>query len=179
MASPPLPKLFLLFTAMAMAALAQHSSVHLHFYLHDIPSGPNATAVVAASGPKPAPSAGPPSLFNFGDVVVIDDPLTEGPNLSASKLVGRAQGFYVLASQGPADPALLLTTSLVFTEGRHAGSTLVILSRDAVLAPVRELPVVGGSGAFRWARGYVLVKTYALNSTNGNAILEWDVYVHY
>ncbi|XP_042425834.1 pterocarpan synthase 1-like [Zingiber officinale] len=179
MASPPLPKLFLLFASMAMAALAQHSSIHLHFYLHDILSGPNATAVLVASAPKPAASTGPPSLFNFGDVVVIDDPLTEGPNLSESKLVGRAQGLYVLASQGPTDPALLLTTSLVFTEGRHSGSTLMILSRDAVLAPVRELPVVGGSGAFRCARGYALVKTYALNATDGNAILEWDVYVRY
>lgn len=82
-----------------------------------------------------------------------------------------------MASQDPVDVALMLTVNLVFTEGEYKGSTLAILSRDAIFSPVRELPVVGGSGAFRLACGYVLMKTYSFNQTLGDAILEWDVYV--
>ncbi|XP_064986906.1 dirigent protein 21-like [Musa acuminata AAA Group] len=61
--------------------------------------------------------------------------------------------------------------------GEYKGSTLAILSRDAIFSPMRELPMVGGSGAFRLARGYVLMKTYSFNQTLGDAVLEWDVYV--
>nr|CAD1824616.1 unnamed protein product [Ananas comosus var. bracteatus] len=49
--------------------------------------------------------------------------------------------------------------------------------RDPIAAPVRELSVVGGTGQFRMARGYVLWKTYDGNATNGDGVLELDVYV--
>ncbi|RRT68507.1 hypothetical protein B296_00038258 [Ensete ventricosum] len=153
-------------------AAGKEPTTHLHFYMHDNISNPYATAVRVAQGPR---TSSAPGLY-FGDIYVIDDPLTTGPSPS-SPLVGRAQGFYAMASQDPADIALLLTVNLVFTEGEYKGSTLAILSRDAILSPVRELPVVGGSGKLRLARGYVLMKTYSFNHTLGDAILEWDVYV--
>ncbi|KAG1362666.1 dirigent protein 21 [Cocos nucifera] len=152
--------------------LREENSTHLHFYMHDIASNPNPTAIRVVKGPLPLP--GLPN-FNFGDIFVMDDPLTEGPNLT-SKLVGRAQGSYMAASQD-SDVALLWTTNLVFKEGKYNGSTLSILSRDAIFAPVRELPVVGGTGIFRLARGYALLKTYSFNTTSGDAVLELDVYV--
>jgi hypothetical protein len=52
-----------------------------------------------------------------------------------------------------------------------------VLSRDAILDPVRELPVVGGTGVFRGATGYGLLRTYSANSTTLNAVLEVDMYV--
>ncbi|KAG1362664.1 dirigent protein 21 [Cocos nucifera] len=152
--------------------LGEENSTHIHFYMHDILSNPNPTAIRVVEGPLPLP--GLPN-FNFGDIFVMDDPLTEGPN-STSKLVGRAQGSYVFSSQD-SDAALLLTTNLVFKEGKYNGSTLSILSRDAIFTPVRELPVVGGTGIFRLARGYALLRTYSFNTTSGDAVLELDVYV--
>ena len=46
-------------------------------------------------GPTPAP--GNP-INRFGDMYVIDDVLTEGAD-AASRAVGRAQGFYLMASR--------------------------------------------------------------------------------
>nr|XP_029117965.1 dirigent protein 22-like [Elaeis guineensis] len=164
--------------------LGEEKSTHLHFYMHDILSDPNPTAIRVVKGPPKLPRL---PNFNFGDIsghqtstyiFVMDNPLTEGPN-PTSKLVGWAQGLYVFASQG-SDRASLLTTNLVFKEGKYIGSTLSILSRDAAFALVRELPVVGGTGMFRLARGYALLNTYSFNTTLGDADLELDVYVvHY
>ncbi|XP_073101950.1 dirigent protein 21-like [Elaeis guineensis] len=156
----------------------KEKSTHLHFYMHDSNGGRKPTAIRVVQGP---PLNLPGSNSNFGDVFVMDDPLTEGPkSTSTSKLVGRAQGLHVFASRDSADTALLLTTNLVFTEGKYNGSTLSILARDAIFAPVRELPVVGGTGEFRLARGYALLKTHSFNTNSSNAVLDLDVHVmHY
>lgn len=164
--------LLLSLASVAILAAGKEPTTRLHFYMHDKISNPNATAVRVAEGPQTSWGPG----INFGDIYVVDDLLTTGPSRS-SPLVGRAQGFYAMASQDPADVALMLTVNLVFTEGEYKGSTLAILSRDAIFSPLRELPVVGGSGAFRLARGFVLMRTYSFNQTLGDAILEWDVYV--
>ena len=67
-----------------------------------------------------------------------------------------------------------------FDEERFNGSTLSILGRNPISSAVREFPVVGGSGVFRFASGYAEARTYFLNETNGDAIVEYDVYVlHY
>ncbi|KAK1386536.1 Dirigent protein [Heracleum sosnowskyi] len=72
--------------------LNEEKPTHLHFYFHDIVSGRNPTIVQVAS----ADITNTSSTY-FGAIMVIDDPLTEGPELS-SKQVGRAQGIYVSAS---------------------------------------------------------------------------------
>ncbi|KAF3787471.1 Dirigent protein 19 [Nymphaea thermarum] len=144
---------------------------HLHFYFHDILSGRNATAVPVAGARNRTSATG------FGDVVMIDDPLTEGPELS-SKLVGRAQGLY--ASAGLQEASLLMAVNYVFMEGKYNGSSLSILGRNAVMHRLREMPVVGGSGLFRMARGYALARTRWFNANTGDAIVEYNVYVfHY
>ncbi|XP_058088339.1 dirigent protein 22-like [Magnolia sinica] len=145
---------------------------HLHFYFHDIVSGPNPTAVQVAAAASTMKS---PTFF--GAVVMIDDPLTEGPD-PKSKLVGRAQGLYALASQQEA--GLLMVMNFAFMGGKFNGSTLSILGRNTVFSKVREMPVVGGSGLFRFARGYAQAHTHTLNLTTGDAIVEYNVYViHY
>ncbi|WOL00885.1 dirigent protein 21-like [Canna indica] len=164
---------FLLLLSLASAAAVvlaadDNTTAHIHFYMHDTLSGSKPSAVQVIQ----APSA---NGLNFGSVVVVDDPLTGGPNLS-SALVGRAQGFYAFASQEANDPALLMTVNLVFVGGAYNGSTLAVLSRDAISEPVRELPVVGGTGKFRMARGYALLKTYSLDGSTGDAVWECDVY---
>ncbi|KAM0980902.1 hypothetical protein ACFX2J_014022 [Malus domestica] len=57
---------------------------HLHFYFHDIVSGRTPTTVKVAEAPITNTS-----MTGFGTVVMMDDPLTIGPE-SNSKLVGKA-----------------------------------------------------------------------------------------
>ncbi|KAL8204819.1 hypothetical protein R6Q57_010442 [Mikania cordata] len=145
---------------------------HLHFYFHDIVTGDHPTAFPVARA-----SITNTSSTLFGLVVVIDDPLTVGPELT-SKIVGRAQGMYASASLN--DIGLLMNLNYVFVEGKYNGSTLSILGSNHVFSKVREMPIVGGSGVFRFARGYALAKTYSFNTTSGDAVVEYNVYVqHY
>ncbi|KAG6677062.1 hypothetical protein I3842_14G007600 [Carya illinoinensis] len=142
-------------------------TTHLHFYFHDILSGKNPSAIKIA-GPSKS------TIFNFGNTMMIDDALTEGPALE-SKLVGRAQGFYALAAQN--EIAMLMVMNFVFTEGEYKGSTLSILGRNPVGDDVREMPVVGGSGVFRQAHGYALAHTVLFDPNTGDATVEYNVYV--
>ncbi|KAL3846290.1 hypothetical protein ACJIZ3_003693 [Penstemon smallii] len=145
---------------------------HLHFYFHDIVAGNQPTAVRVAEAAMTNTSA-----TRFGAVVVIDDLLTLGPELS-SKIVGRAQGIY--ASADLTNFGLLMVLNYVFTEGEFNGSTISILGRNEVASAVREMPIVGGSGVFRFASGYAQAKTHSLDLTTGYAVVEYDVYVfHY
>ncbi|KAH7654916.1 Dirigent protein [Dioscorea alata] len=67
---------------------------------------------------------------HFGNIAIVDDPLTDGPD-PKSKMIGRAQGVSIFSSNNANDPAKLVNLNLVFTEGKHNGSTLVMLGRDA------------------------------------------------
>ncbi|KAJ4705527.1 Dirigent protein [Melia azedarach] len=145
---------------------------HLHFYFHDIVSGKNPTAVRVAQANMTNTS---PTLF--GVVVMIDDPLTVAPEPS-SKLVGRAQGIYASASQN--ETGLLMVMNFVFMEGKYNGSTLSVLGRNTVFSTVREMPIIAGSGIFRFARGYAQAKTHTFDLRTGDAIVEYNVYAfHY
>ncbi|KAI3738541.1 hypothetical protein L2E82_28576 [Cichorium intybus] len=141
---------------------------HLHFYFHDIVGGDHPTAMRVAQAPMTNNSH-----TGFGAMVMIDDPLTLGPERT-SKIVGRAQGIY--ASADLSQTGLLMAMNYVFVEGKYNGSTLSILGRNPVFSPVRELPIVGGSGLFRLARGYVLAKTHFFNISNGDAVVEYNVF---
>ncbi|TYH77981.1 hypothetical protein ES332_D04G193900v1 [Gossypium tomentosum] len=142
---------------------------HLHFYFHDVISGKNATAIRVAAE---APLTNRSSPLIFGDVYVVDDPLTIEPDVN-SKMVGKAQGSYVVVSQ--AELSLLMVLNFAFTEGKYNGSTLSVLGRNKVLSAVREMPIVGGSGVFRFARGYAQAKTHSI--TQIHAIVEYNVFV--
>ncbi|GLT27112.1 hypothetical protein SLA2020_021380 [Shorea laevis] len=156
----------------ATLGLKREKLSHLHFYFHDILSGRNPTAVKVASAPVTNRSA-----TVFGQVMMMDDPLTVGPELT-SKLVGRAQGIYASASQ--TEVGFLMVLNFAFMEGKYNGSNLSILGRNAAFSAVREMPIVGGSGVFRFARGYAQARTHLLDFKTGDAVVEYNVYVfHY
>ncbi|KAJ9549382.1 hypothetical protein OSB04_021925 [Centaurea solstitialis] len=145
---------------------------HLHFYLHDIVSGTTPTAMRVAQSNITSTS---PTFFGF--IAMVDDKLTTGPQPN-STIVGRAQGIY--GSACLEESGLLMTMNLVFTGGEYNGSTLSLLGRNAVFHPYREMPIVGGSGVFRMAKGVAIAKTYDFNTTSGDAIVEYNVMVvHY
>ncbi|KAF7021034.1 hypothetical protein CFC21_034045 [Triticum aestivum] len=155
--------LALLVVLAARPAAVSGASAHLHFYMHDVLTGPAPTAVQVLDGPR----------GHFGDTIVIDDALT-ATSSAASPAVGRAQGRYIWASKG--NPELLVTMEVLLTSGPYAGSSVTVVGRDDIGAAVRELSVVGGTGQFRMATGYVLWKTVRLD--HPNAVLELDVFVN-
>ncbi|KAF3337767.1 dirigent protein 21-like protein [Carex littledalei] len=161
--------LSLLFLSLTLSISSGEKPVHFHFYQHKTVSGSNPSAVKVVKGPIPLP-VGP---YSFGDIVVVDDPLTKGPDPN-SPLLGRAQGLYTVMNS----PTVEWVFNIVLTCGEYNGSSIAIMGRDEIPLPVRELSVVGGTGAFRMARGYVLLKTYSVDITNGDAELEVDVYVY-
>ncbi|XP_058734447.1 dirigent protein 22-like [Vicia villosa] len=143
---------------------------HFKFFWHDIMSGKNPSSIMVV----------PPTLNSttgFGFVNMIDNPLTLGPELS-SKLVGKAQGFYASASQ--VELGLLMAMNFAFIEGKYNGSTITILGRNPVYDKVREMPVIGGSGLFKFARGYAQANTHWIDLKSGDATVEYNIYVfHY
>ncbi|XP_006366615.1 dirigent protein 22-like [Solanum tuberosum] len=145
---------------------AKQKVTKFHFYFHDIVSGKNPSAVPIIQSTSP--------IF-FGYVAMIDDPLTVGLEPD-STIVGRAQGIYGGADQN--EVALLMTLNFVFTTGKYNGSTLSVLGRNPARHKYREMPIVGGSGIFRLAKGIATAKTSWLNSTG--AVVEYNVIVlHY
>ncbi|GLJ32160.1 hypothetical protein SUGI_0647450 [Cryptomeria japonica] len=137
----------------------------LVFYLHDILSGQNVTGVVVG-GVKGLSS----SPLNFGTVIVIDDLVTEGPKPS-SKAIARAKGLY--ANSDLKGTNFDLQFSVVFENQKYNGSTLEIQGADRYLQKKREVSVVGGTGHFRYARGYAIIETVLFEGVN--AILKFSV----
>lgn len=142
----------LVLSVSAPAALASGSkATRIRLYIHERFEGANATV---ASPLLRSPLGG---NATFGEPGVIDDELRAGPH-PGSELVGRFQGFFVGTDR--AGPSYLSTVTLVFTAGERRGSTLTVQGQyhfDFDGAAV-ERAVVGGTGEFRMARGYSVMK---------------------
>ena len=151
------------------AAAPHGAPTHLHFYFHDTSSGPKPSAR------KLRDQLDPKSKTMFGLVMAMDDLLTAGPK-AGSAVVGRAQGLYMGTYQS-GGLCLLQVMNLVLTVGPYNGSSLAVLGRNCMLAAVREMPVIGGTGAFRYAQGHATLTTNFFDLKTGNAIVEYDVYV--
>ncbi|KAM0886164.1 hypothetical protein ACQ4PT_029859 [Festuca glaucescens] len=142
---------------------------HIHLYMHETVTGPNTTLYAAA------PPRQPGSDTTFGMVGVLDDELRDGADPSNSSLVGRFQGLFAFAGLAT-PPGMQTAVSVVFTAGEHAGSTLVVVGSVVSSQGPYETAVVGGTGAFRMARGYCVVK-YAWSPTPVDTVYELDLFV--
>ncbi|EMS55245.1 hypothetical protein TRIUR3_14288 [Triticum urartu] len=150
------------------------STTHLHFYMDDFYTGPNPTALRVVSGRSLSPDNGTAtSPRQFGDIVALNDPLTEGPDRGSAR-VGTAQGFAVRVSEGGVVSDLNL--HLFLEAGEYSGSSVVVNGRVDLDSATRESVVVGGTGRFRFARGYMLSRDYEYDLANGG-VVELDVYV--
>lgn len=78
-------------------------------------------------------------------------------------------------STSPDVLSLVLYFDFGFTKGEFKGSSFSVFSRNPITEKERELAVVGGRGKFRMATGFAKLKTYFVNSTSGNAIVEYKV----
>ncbi|CAL5053409.1 unnamed protein product [Urochloa decumbens] len=147
--------------ALSLAAAAdarRRRPVHLRLYMHDIIDGPEQTAIHLIR------NAGPPheSLKGawFGDTMAIDDPVTEGLSIIGSgsgRVVGKAQGTYMLSSQR--EEVLVAAVTVALTDGPYGGSTFAVAGRVRIYDDAAELAVVGGTGKLRRAAGHVVWRT--------------------
>lgn len=142
---------------------------NLHFYYHDIIVDENPSIVQIINAPKNAPN-------EIGTTFVMDNALTEGPELS-SKHIGRAQGLFGLASLE--ERWFFMLINLVFTEGEYGGSQLSMLGKNPVLEETRELPIVGGTGVFRFANGYAIAHSLTSISTPQHFVVEYNITVRH
>ncbi|KAF0902536.1 hypothetical protein E2562_017934 [Oryza meyeriana var. granulata] len=169
-AAPALQLLLVLCAAAAAWAADDNAGLtKFKVYFHDVFGGPNPTAIRVAQA---ASTNG--SSTSFGAVVAIDDPLTSEA-ASGSAEVGRAQGSYTFADQKTL--GLLMNMNFVFTAGEHNGSSLAIMGRNEVLSSVREMGIVGGTGKFRMAKGYVEARTVDSGAKSGETIVEYTLFV--
>ncbi|RCV36009.1 hypothetical protein SETIT_7G285300v2 [Setaria italica] len=165
-----LPLLLATTAASAASSGGGEKQTHIKLYWHDVVSGPSPTAVQVAHA-----AVTNTSKTGFGAVVVIDDALTEGPDLKSSKPLGRAQGTYIAA--GKDEVSLMMNMNFVFQAGKYNGSTVAIMGRNAVFNAVREMAVVGGTGVFRMARGYAQARTHTFDLKTGDATVEYNIYI--
>lgn len=121
-------------------------------YYHDILF--NGTNMANATSSQAA-KASNMSNYNFGSMVIFDDPMTKDNHL-LSPAVARAQGFYFFDMKNTFGAWFAYT--LVFNSSEHKG-TLNIMGADPITVKTRDLSVVGGTGDFFLARGIVTLQT--------------------
>ncbi|CAM0906764.1 unnamed protein product [Alopecurus aequalis] len=156
-------------TSAVLAASGNGKPTRIRLYVHEKFEGANATVA--------SPLLRSPLGANatFGEPGVIDDELRTGPHRS-SELVGKFQGFFIGTDMS--GPSYLATVTVVFTAGERRGSTLTVQGNyhfDFDGAPI-ERAVVGGTGVFRMARGYSVMK--AVNApTPETVVFRIDMFV--
>ncbi|KAL7156458.1 hypothetical protein ABFS83_02G010600 [Erythranthe nasuta] len=144
----------------------------LQLYVQDIFTSPTPSNLPVAFANSTSAS---PTLF--GLMAVLDDPIRVEPKPDAM-IVGQAQGFFAFSSLE--DTSFHMTFDLVFTRGKYNGSTLNVMGHNAYMQPRRELSIVGGTGAFRLARGIIGVSTVSMNATTGDAFFQYNITIlHY
>lgn len=148
---------------------ANEKLAKIHFYMQEITDGPNQTVYEVARASITANSSS-----SFGLVMVLDNFITTRPEVD-STLLGRIQGHVSFSDLR--NMSVTMNLGVVFTSGEYSGSSLFIVGRNPISHDVREFAVVGGSGVFRLARGYVISSTYSIEGNHN--IIVYTVYTTY
>ncbi|KAG6488380.1 dirigent protein 2-like [Zingiber officinale] len=136
------PNLLLLLLLLAVAAFAATGDAygkfrHLHLY---------------SRNSEPARSVDLHRNNSFGNILAFDNVLQEGPDPS-SRVIARPQGMAVIADLTGANAFTAYT--ITFIAGEFNGSSLSVLGLTTTTG-VSDRSIVGGTGYFRTARGYIL-----------------------
>lgn len=142
----------------------------IKYYVHDNllqKEGNNTAYIIAGPG-------GNVTHLQQGSLVAINDLITEGPDPQSKKL-GNAQGVYLISTFFPEFPHIHQQFTSVFTE-KYNGTISYQGDDGNLFLPEREIAVVGGTGEFRSASGYCLIRT--VKQTNDwSYILEFETHL--
>ncbi|CAL4965353.1 unnamed protein product [Urochloa decumbens] len=131
--------------------------------------GGNAGIPVFAGGSLPQGTTLQKLLF--GTMTVVDDELTEAPELG-SAAVGRAQGFYIASSEEGVSQTVAVTA--MFKEGGFE-DTLSFFGVHRTADSESHLAVVGGTGKYVGAKGFAKVAVVRPGGVAASgALLETD-----
>ncbi|CAO2174668.1 unnamed protein product [Urochloa humidicola] len=107
----------------------------------------------------------------FGTMTVVDDELTEAPELG-SAAVGRAQGFYIASSEEGVSQTVAVTA--MFKEGGFE-DTISFFGVHRTADSESHLAVVGGTGKYVGAKGFAKVAVVRPGGVAASgALLETD-----
>lgn len=148
---------------------AKVSITKLHFFVQDRMSGPNQTEYLVAQS-----NISSTSPTSFGQVDVVDNPFTIGPK-PGSKILGRAQGTVVLADIN--EIGFHMSIIFLFTSGKYNGSTLTMIGRNNLSQKYRKMPIVGGTGAFDFARGIATTNTVYVDLATRIGTFEYNIVI--
>uniref|UniRef100_J3KWJ3 Dirigent protein n=1 Tax=Oryza brachyantha TaxID=4533 RepID=J3KWJ3_ORYBR len=114
----------------------------------------------------------------FGTMTVVDDELTEAPELG-SAAVGRAQGFYIDSSEEGVSQTVAVTT--MFKDGEFADS-ISFFGVHRTADSESHLAIVGGTGKYVGAKGFAKVAVVrpggAAHETDGvETVLQFTVFL--
>ncbi|MCO5579834.1 hypothetical protein L7F22_033696 [Adiantum nelumboides] len=132
------------------------------FHLHNIaynPSVNNADNFTSVYG-LPA-NVTWPSPYAFSTTSTFEDPLTSGPSVS-SQQIGVANGFWHLTSKVGYTLFHIFTANI--TQGDYIG-TIDIFGQLREADTVRDMTVIGGTGAFLGARGLASCRLVTIDRT--------------
>ncbi|CAK9157987.1 unnamed protein product [Ilex paraguariensis] len=140
---------------------------NLTIYFQDRFAGPNATTVPITGIPGHLWTYG-----SFGTVFCIDSPITEGLEGSSEQLA-RGHGVHVTSALDGS--ITYVSISIVFITKESNGSTIQIQGATNQYVKVRELAVVGGTGQFRYARGFATFETAYLDMESAYAVIQCNI----
>lgn len=150
---------------------ATEKTAKIHVYVQDELGGSNPTVWEVARSVQTASSP-----TTFGQIRALDDLVTAGADRDSEKL-GRAQGLITFSDLS--ESALTMNLTFYFTGGEYKGSSICIGGRNPINNKDRELPIIGGSGLFKMARGYSISNTYSYDAVSNYGVLEYTFYVAY
>ncbi|TXG64799.1 hypothetical protein EZV62_011793 [Acer yangbiense] len=78
-------------------------------------------------------------------------------------------------STSQAELDLIMVFNFGFTEGMYKDNSISILGLNSAMNPIQEMSIVGGTGIFRLARGYVIAQTHWFEPAFGDAIVGYNV----
>ncbi|KAF0895156.1 hypothetical protein E2562_006858 [Oryza meyeriana var. granulata] len=135
--------------------------LYFHDILYDFSNSTANSTSAAATKPTALATAVSRNGTFFGEVVVFNDPMTEGKALppSLEETAVRAQGLYLYDKKEEYNAWFAF--SVVFNSTAHRG-TLNLMGADLMFDKRRDISVVGGTGDFFMSRGVATLRTDAV-----------------
>ncbi|KAF0895157.1 hypothetical protein E2562_006859 [Oryza meyeriana var. granulata] len=135
--------------------------LYFHDIIYDYSNSTSNSTSAAATKPTALATAVSRNGTFFGEVVVFNDPMTEGKALppSLEETAVRAQGLYLYDKKEEYNAWFAF--SVVFNSTAHRG-TLNLMGADLMFDKRRDISVVGGTGDFFMSRGVATLRTDAV-----------------